>query len=95
MSYGAAAYHQGGFGHLFITFKPDLLLPLPEYKRDMSAMLTQVEAVKKQPGVNDTPLPSEHSFALRARHRREGIEIDQIIYEALKAVPAGKLPEPA
>jgi len=81
-------------GYLFVTMKPDLLVPPDQFKRQMSAMLAEVKAAKKRPGVTSIRLPSENSFATRARLRREGIEIDRKIYEALKAVPAGKLPEP-
>ena len=91
---GSATDAQKAYGFLFITFRPDLLMPLAEYKRDMSAMLAQVKAAKKQPGVSNIRLPSENSFATRARLRREGIEMDRKIYEALKAVPEGTLPEP-
>ena len=80
------------YGYLFITFRPDLLMPLEQYKRDMSAMLARVKAVKKQPGVSDIRLPSENSFASRRRLMESGIEIDRQIYEALKAAPAGTLP---
>ncbi len=89
---GSATDSQKVYGYLFVTFKPDLLMPLEEFKRDMSAMLAQVKAVKKQPGVTDIRLPSENSFKSRERMMREGIQIDRKIYEALKAVPAGKMP---
>ena len=82
------------YGYLFILMRPDLLGPADEFKRAMSAMLARVKAVKKQPGVNDIRLPSEHSFATRERARRDGIEIDRQIYEALQAVPRGTLAEP-
>ena len=91
---GSATDDQKVYGYFFVTFKPDLLMSLDEYKRDMSAMLAQVKAVKKQPGVDNIRLPSENSFKTRARLKKEGIEIDRKIYDALKAVPAGKLPEP-
>jgi LDH2 family malate/lactate/ureidoglycolate dehydrogenase len=80
------------YGYLFVTMKPDLLGPADAFKRNMSAMLAQVKAAKKQPGVTDIRLPSEHSFATRERLRREGIEIDRQIYEALRAVPKGEIP---
>ena len=89
---GSATDDQKVYGYLFVTFKPDLLMPLEEYKRDMSAMLKQVKAVKKQPGVDNIRLPSENSFKTRARLKKEGIEIDKKIYDALKASPAGTLP---
>ena len=89
---GSATDANKVYGYLFVTFKPDLLMPIEEFKRDMSAMLAQVKAVKKQPGVTDIRLPSENSFKSRERLKREGIEIDKKIYDSLKAVPAGKMP---
>jgi LDH2 family malate/lactate/ureidoglycolate dehydrogenase len=91
---GSAQDAQKVYGYLFIAMQPDLLVPADEYKQQMSAMLAEVKAAKKQPGVTDIRLPSEQSFATRARLRREGIEIDRQIYEAIEAVPAGRLPEP-
>jgi LDH2 family malate/lactate/ureidoglycolate dehydrogenase len=91
---GSALDTQKIYGYLFIAMRPDLLLPADEFRQQMSAMLAEVKAVKKQPGVADIRLPSEHAFATRARLRSEGVEIDRRIYEALKAVPAGSLPTP-
>jgi LDH2 family malate/lactate/ureidoglycolate dehydrogenase len=91
---GSASDAEKVYGYFFVTMKPDLLMPLADYQRDMSAMLAEVKAVKKQPGVAGIRLPSENAFATRRRLRREGLEIDRKIYEALKAVPEGKLAEP-
>jgi len=82
------------YGYLLIAMKPDLLGPAEDFKREMSAMLAEVKGAERQPGVNEIRLPSEQSFATRARLAREGIEIDRHIYDALKAVPKGTLPEP-
>ena len=82
------------YGYLFVAMKPDLLGPADEFKREMSAMLAEVKTAPKQPGVTDIRLPSENAFATRARLRREGIEIDRLIYDALKAVPKGSLAAP-
>lgn len=72
------------YGHLIIAMKPDLLVPLDEFKADMSRMLAEVKSVPRQPGVNEIRLPSERAFAERERRRSEGIEIDVAIYEALR-----------
>lgn len=91
---GATDPRQKGFGYFIVAFKPDLLMPFEDYLRDMDEMLAKVRAVKRMPGVANIRLPSENSFATRRRLRDEGIVIDQKIYEALKAVPQGVLPEP-
>jgi len=74
------------YGYLIIAIKPDLLLPLDDFRRDMSEMLARVKATPRQPGVDEIRLPSERAFRERARSLREGIEIDRKIYDALLAV---------
>jgi len=92
---GSAQDAQKIYGYLFIAMRPDLLMSADEFRQQMSAMLAEVKAAKKQPGVTNIRLPSEHSFATRARLRHEGVEIDRKIYDALRAVPPGRLPAPA
>ena len=41
--------------------------------------------------MDEIRLPGERSFKERAQHLREGIVIDKFIYDALVAVPEGKL----
>jgi LDH2 family malate/lactate/ureidoglycolate dehydrogenase len=79
------------YGYLIMAIKPDQFLPLDEFRREMSAMLASVKATPRQPGVDEIRIPSERSFRERARHLREGIEIDRAIYETLLALPQGKL----
>jgi len=80
------------YGYLIIAIKPDLLVPQDTFRRDMSAMLARVKATPRQPGVDEIRMPSERAFRERARARREGIEIDRAIYDALVALPKGTLP---
>jgi L-2-hydroxycarboxylate dehydrogenase (NAD+) len=75
------------YGYLIMAIKPDLLLPLEDFRRDMTEMLARVKATPRQPGVDEIRLPSERAFRERARNRREGIEIDRKIYDALLALP--------
>jgi LDH2 family malate/lactate/ureidoglycolate dehydrogenase len=87
-SLGADKY----YGYLIMAIKPDLLLSLDEYQRGMSDMLKRVKATPRQPGVDEIRLPGERSSRERARLRKEGIVIDRKIYDALVALPEGKLP---
>ena len=80
------------YGYLIMTIKPDLMVPLDDFKRDMSGMLARVKATPRQPGVDEIRLPCERAFRERARHQRDGIEIDRAIYDTLLAMPQGKLP---
>jgi LDH2 family malate/lactate/ureidoglycolate dehydrogenase len=90
---GSATDVEKSYGYLVMAFRPDLLIPLEEYKRDLAEMLARVKATPRQPGVNEIRLPSERAFSERARNRREGIVIDRKIYDALLALPQGTLPE--
>ena len=76
------------YGYLVLAIKPDLLVPLDAFKRDVSGMLARVKATPRQTGVDEIRIPSERAFRERARALREGIEIDRRIYDALLAVPA-------
>jgi len=80
------------YGYLIMTIKPDLMVPLDDFKRDMSGMLARVKATPRQPGVDEIRLPGERAFRERAHHQRDGIEIDRAIYDTLLALPQGKLP---
>ena len=81
------------YGYLIMAIKPDLLLPLDDYRRHMSEMLASVKATPRQPGVDEIRLPSERAFRERARSLRDGIVIDRSIYDALLALPKGQLTE--
>jgi LDH2 family malate/lactate/ureidoglycolate dehydrogenase len=80
------------YGYMIMAMKPDLLTPMDQFRRDMSAMLARVKATPRQSGVDEIRLPGERSQQERARLRREGLEIDLKIYEALRYLPQGKLP---
>ena len=90
---GSGLGDEKDYGYLIMAIKPDLMLPLEDFQRDMSEMLARVKATPRQPGVEEIRLPGERSFRERARNRREGIEIDRKIYDTLMALPQGKLPE--
>jgi len=71
------------YGYLVIAMRPDLLLPLEDFKRDLADMLARVKGAPRQKGVAEIRLPSEHAFRARVRARREGIEIDQAVHDRL------------
>ncbi len=90
---GAGADFDGTHGFLMIAVKPDLLMPLDDYKRDMSEMLARIKATPRQAGVEEIRLPSERAFRERAIRLREGLVIDRKMYDTLKSLPQGKLPQ--
>jgi LDH2 family malate/lactate/ureidoglycolate dehydrogenase len=92
---GSGSDAEKSYGYLVIAIKPDLLIPLEDYRRQMSATLAEIKATPRLPGVEEIRLPSERAFRARARNRRDGIVIDRRIFEALNNLPQGTLPEKA
>jgi LDH2 family malate/lactate/ureidoglycolate dehydrogenase len=79
----------GDNGFLVIACRPDLLVPLDEFKREVAALIERVKAVPRLPGVAEIRIPSERAFRTRERLLREGIEIDRAVLEALEALARG------
>jgi LDH2 family malate/lactate/ureidoglycolate dehydrogenase len=73
-------------GYLFIAFKPDLLVPLEQFRRELSELTARVKAVPRQQGVDEIRIPSERAFRSREKALHEGIEVDRAVLEALRAV---------
>lgn len=82
------------YGYLLIALRPDLLLPLADFKSELSATLARIKAAPRKPGVEEIRLPSEHAFRERARQLRDGIEIDGVIREALQNLAHKHPPTP-
>ena len=76
-------------GYLFIAFKPDLFVPLEDYRRALAAEIAAIKATPLQEGVAEIRIPGERGYRERARLSREGIEIDQRIHGALAALAEG------
>lgn len=78
------------YGYLLIAIRPDLMIPLDEFKQQMTDLITRIKATPRQPGVDEIRLPSERSFRERKRSLRDGIEIERPIHDALLALAVGK-----
>jgi LDH2 family malate/lactate/ureidoglycolate dehydrogenase len=78
----------GEDGYLFVVFKPDLLLPLDQYKRAVSELVDRIKSTPRLPGVEEIRIPGERGFRCRERLSVEGIEIDRLVYDRLHALCA-------
>jgi LDH2 family malate/lactate/ureidoglycolate dehydrogenase len=83
---GAAAVADNDDGYIFIAFRPDLLVPLADLKRELAALIARVKAVPPLPGFTEIRIPGEQSAKNRARLAREGLEIDSLVYDRLNAL---------
>jgi LDH2 family malate/lactate/ureidoglycolate dehydrogenase len=70
-------------GYLFIAFKPDLFVPLDDYRRALAAEIATIKATPRQDGIEEIRIPGERAYRDRARRLREGIAIDRRIQDAL------------
>ena len=77
-------------GYLFIAFRPDLFMPLEDYRRALAAEIARIKATPRQDGVAEIRIPGERAYRERARLTREGIEIDRRIHDALDRLAEGK-----
>ena len=83
---GAAAVADNDDGYVFIAFRPDLLVPLADLKRELAALIARVKAVPPLPGFTEIRIPGEQSAKNRVRFAREGLEIDSLVYDRLNAL---------
>jgi LDH2 family malate/lactate/ureidoglycolate dehydrogenase len=68
---------------LFIVFKPELLMELEQFKREVTELVDRVKSTPRQPGVDEIRIPSERAFREREKLSREGIVIDKLVYDLL------------
>ena len=58
-------------GYLFIAFKPDLFVPLDDYRRALAAEIAAIKATPRQEGVAEIRIPGERAYRERdAPHAR-------------------------
>jgi LDH2 family malate/lactate/ureidoglycolate dehydrogenase len=78
-------------GYLFIAFRPDLLIPLERCKHEVSALMARIKAVPRAPGVAEIRIPGENSARNRERLSREGLDIDQLVYDELHRLAGNRV----
>jgi len=88
---GAGLVEGAQDGYLFIAFRPDLLIPLEQCRREVSRLIERVKAVPRAPGVAEIRIPGENSARNRERLKRDGLDIDGLVYDALRRL-AGNRP---
>ncbi len=83
---GSASDLDQAYGYVFIAVKPDLLMSLDQYKRELAQSIARIKATPRAAGVDEIRIPSERMYRQRARQMREGIEVDKRIYDIVKAL---------
>jgi LDH2 family malate/lactate/ureidoglycolate dehydrogenase len=75
-------------GYMVMAIKPDLFLPIDEYRALLSQEIDRIKKTEKRPGFPEIRLPGERGFRERRKHLDQGIEIDRLIYDKLLALGA-------
>jgi LDH2 family malate/lactate/ureidoglycolate dehydrogenase len=78
-------------GYVFIAFRPDLFVPLGDYRREVSKRIAIIKATPRQAGVDEIRIPGARSYHTRERLIREGIEVERKICDALRRLAEGRL----
>jgi LDH2 family malate/lactate/ureidoglycolate dehydrogenase len=81
---GSGLDADGDNGYLFIVFKPDLLIPTEQLKRELSALIARIKASPRAAGVAEIRIPGEHGARHRQRALREGLEVDRAVVTSLE-----------
>jgi LDH2 family malate/lactate/ureidoglycolate dehydrogenase len=68
------------------VLKPELLIDSSDFKQQISALIDRIKATPRQPGVSEIGIPGERAFRSREKALRDAIEIDRVVYEALKSL---------
>jgi LDH2 family malate/lactate/ureidoglycolate dehydrogenase len=83
---GSAMDPDGDDGYLLVVFKPDLVVPLADFKAKLTALIGRIKSVPTAPGFSEIRIPGERAFRSRERLLRDGIEVDRLVYDALAAL---------
>lgn len=78
-------------GYLFIAFRPDLFMPMAEYRQEVTRRVEAIKATPRQPCVSEIRIPGERSHQTRRRLLGEGLVIERKIHDALQRLAEGKM----
>ncbi|MBT3361518.1 MAG: Ldh family oxidoreductase [Rhodospirillales bacterium] len=70
-------------GHFFMAIRPDLFMPMQDYRARMDTLVERVKASPRAEGFDEILMPGEPEARERARRVKEGIPLSADIVEAL------------
>jgi LDH2 family malate/lactate/ureidoglycolate dehydrogenase len=80
---GAGSEQESDYGYLFIAFRPDLIGPADVFNRRVTELIDRIKSTPRQAGVEEIRIPSERALRSRERLSREGLTIDQLVFDGL------------
>lgn len=84
-----------GYGCLFVMMRPDLLMPLDEYKANVSEYADAIRSTRPVPGGQPVRMPYDRSLAERKRRLAEdAIDVPDVVVARLNEIVASNRPPP-
>lgn len=78
------------YGFLFFVVDPAAMLPgstaADPFAQQMAALVRAIQATPRRDGVEEIRIPSQRAYRERERRRAEGILVDNVVIEALRAL---------
>ncbi len=85
-----------GIGHVFIAIRPDLFMPMADFKARMDAMIERLKDSEPAEGVDEVLMPGEPEVRREAKRLRKGLPITPEVLASLEAEAAqADIPLPA
>ena len=73
-------------GHFFCLIDIDALMDVPVFKKRIDAMIDEIKACKRRPGVEEILIPGERSFRIANENRKKGIPVSDATLKELEAL---------
>ncbi|MCL5023093.1 MAG: Ldh family oxidoreductase [Nitrospirae bacterium] len=73
-------------GHFFCLMDIDAFMDLPVFRKRIDAMIDEIKACKKRPGIEEILIPGERSFRIANKNRERGIPISNATLKELRAL---------
>ncbi len=77
-----------GIGHVFMAMRPDLFVPMAEFKRRMDCMIDRLKDSEPAEGCDEVLMPGEPEARCEVERRRTGIPISPEVLASLEAEAA-------
>jgi LDH2 family malate/lactate/ureidoglycolate dehydrogenase len=75
-------------GYVLIAIKPDLFMPLEDYRARVSEEIARIKQTETLPGFAEIRIPNERSARERRENLVKGLVIDRLVYDKLVAMAA-------
>lgn len=73
-------------GHVFCCIDISKFVDLDRFRDRMQQMMTEIKALKKNPGVEEIFVPGEIEQRRRLQRKRDGLELHEVVYNEIRVL---------